>query len=282
VIYKLFLVLRKLGNKRKRTSALNRALAKLVLDEIAVPASNYKAWDNPRTPKTGGTGGREAKGETLLTSCMYTPPQVAEEFRQLRNRLFPGIAGHKLKTIAVCKANAGEGSSTVACHLAIAFANDPRMRVILVDSDLRHPGLHILLGASQENGLYEILTEGPTTTKERVKKTVIHNLYVITSGTPLSLHSMIFTPQVFTEVLETLKTDFSMVLVDTPSILAEDTALAVAAQCDGVILVVQAEQTRWEIAQEAQLRLQRAGAKCLGVVLNRRTYPIPEFLYKRL
>lgn len=282
MIHRLFLALRKVGNKRKRASALNSALAELVLDETAVPASSYKAWGSPRTPKTAFAEDGIAKEDTPLTGYMYTPPQVVEEFRRLRDHLLLGNAGHELKTIAVCKANGGEGSSTVACHLAIAFANDPRMRVVLVDSDLRHPGLHTLLGVSQEKGLYEILTEGAATTKEQIKKTVLHNLCVITSGAPLSFQSIVFAPRVFTEVLETLKTDFSMVIVDTPPTLADDIALAVAAHCDGVILVVQAEQTRWEIAQEAQARLQRAGAKFLGVVLNRRTYPIPEFLYKRL
>jgi protein-tyrosine kinase len=282
VIHTIFLALRKVGNKRKRASALHSALAELVMDETAVPASSYKAWSSPMTQKTGFAGGCIAKGNTPLTGCMYTPPQVVEEFRHLCDRLLLGNHGHELKTIAICKANAGEGSSTVACHLAIALANDPRMRVVLVDSDLRHPGLHTLLGVSQENGLYEILTEGVATAKDQIKKTVLHNLCIITSGTPLSLQSIIFAPQVFTEILESLKTDFSMVIIDTPPTLADDTALAVAAQCDGVILVVQAEQTRWEVAQEAQVRLRRAGAKFLGVVLNRRTYPIPEFLYKRL
>jgi capsular exopolysaccharide synthesis family protein len=282
VIHKIFLALHKLGEKRKRVSALNSALAELVSDDTAVPSSSYKAWNNPGAQMPGDTEGYMTTGDTPPTGSMYTPPPVVEEFRQLRDRLLLGTAGHELKTIAVCKANAGEGSSTVACHLALAFANDPRMRVVLVDSDLRHPGLHTLLGVSQGNGLYETLSEGAATTKERIKKTAFHNLCVITSGAPLGLHSMIFAPRVFTEVLDTLKTDFSVVIVDTPPILADDTALAVAAQCDGAIFVVQAEQTRWEIAQEAQVRLHRAGVKFLGVVLNRCTHPIPAFLYKRL
>jgi capsular exopolysaccharide synthesis family protein len=282
VIHRIFLALRKAGSKRKRASALDSALADLVFDETAVPASSYKACDSPRTQKTAFAGGCIANEDTPLTSSIYTPPQVVEEFRQLRDRLMLSNDGQEPKTIAVCKANASEGTSTVACHLAIAFAHDPRVRVILVDSDLRHPGLHRLLGVSLENGLYEILTEGASTTKEQIKKTVLPNLCVITSGVPLSHQSIIFSSKVFTEVLETLKTDFSIVIVDTPPTLADDTALAVAARCDGVILVVQAEQTRWENAQEAQARLRRAGAKFLGVVLNRRTYPIPEFLYKRL
>ncbi len=73
-----------------------------------------------------------------------------------------------------------------------------------------------------------------------------------------------------------------MVIVDTAPVLVDTTAAAVASQCDGAILVVHAEQTRRKAAQEAQARLQQAGANVLGAVLNKRQFPIPEFLYKRL
>ena len=264
--------------------ALEKTYPLKLLGEEEPPASNRKAGRRTRGHgKTRFVLSRLIKRNTPRTGSVCVPSQVAEEFRTLRDRLLLSHAGHELKTIAVCKANGGEGSSTVACHLALAFANDPRMRVVLVDSDLHHPSLHAMLRVSQENGLYEILAEGAATTKERIKKTMLHNLYVITSGDPLSLPSISFDPRIFTEVLENLKTEFSIVLIDTPPTLADDcTALAMAAQCDGVILVVQAEQTRWKVAQEAQAQLRRAGAKFLGVVLNKRIYPIPEFLYKRL
>ena len=73
-----------------------------------------------------------------------------------------------------------------------------------------------------------------------------------------------------------------MVIVDTSAVLADATAAVMAAQCDGTILVTQSEQTRREVAQEAQARLNTAGATILGAVLNQRRYPIPDFLYKRL
>lgn len=203
-----------------------------------------------------------------------------EEFQQLRENLMLRRAAQELKTIAVCKANAGEGSSRVACHLAIAFTSDPRARIVLVDSDLRHPGLHALLQVSQENGLYETLIEGAATTKDRIKKTGLPNLSIITSGTPPDAHPA--PPLLSVDILQILKEQFSVVVVDTSPVLADAAAVGVAAQCDGAILVLQAEQTRWEVAREAQARLQRAGANLLGVVLNRRKYPIPESLYKRL
>ncbi len=77
-----------------------------------------------------------------------------QAFRQLRDSLLLRSEGGGLRTLAVCKANAGEGSSRVACHLAMAFASDPRVRVALVDSDFHHPELHAYLRVQQANGLY--------------------------------------------------------------------------------------------------------------------------------
>lgn len=220
------------------------------------------------------------RSATRYESLTHLLLDDVEEFQQLRENLMLRQAGQELKTLAVCKANAGEGSSRIACHLAIAFTSDPRARVVLVDSDLRHPGLHALLQVSQENGLYETLLEGAATTKDRIKKTGLPGLSVITSGTPPAAHPA---PQTLSaDILQILKEQFSVIIVDTPPVLADPAAVGVAAQCDGAILVLQAEHTRWEVAREAQARLQRAGVNLLGVVLNRRKYPIPEFLYKRL
>jgi protein-tyrosine kinase len=266
VIQTILAALRR-GDTQQRAPARSREPAACLADGMAGPRC---LW------------GRRAQGPSARPDRPGLPPRLAEEFGQLRDRLLCSHAGQTLKTIAVCKATAGEGSSTVASQLARAFASVPRMRVVVVDSDCRHPGVHALLGVHQDKGLAEVLAEGATTTKERLQKTRWPNLYVLTNGAARSGQAILCAPHVFSEVLETLKAEFSVVLIDTPPTLAEETALAVAAQCDGVLLVVQAERTRWEVAQEAHARLRRAGAKVLGVVLNRRTYPIPEFLYKRL
>lgn len=203
-------------------------------------------------------------------------------FRELRDQLLLRSQGEELRTLAVCKAHAGEGSSRVACHLAIAFASDPRARVALVDGDFQHPGLHEYLRVSQANGLYETLHDGADTVKERLKATALPNLTVVTSGALPASPALPIDSLDVGRVLQRLLCQFSMVIVDTAPVLAETTVAAMAAQCNGAILVVQAEQTRREVVQEAQARLQQAGANILGVVLNKRQFPIPEFLYQRL
>ncbi len=184
--------------------------------------------------------------------------------------------------MAVCKAHPGEGSSRVACHLAMAFASDPRVRVALVDGDFYHPGLHEYLQVRRANGLYDTLHDGADTVKERIKITSMPNLAVVTSGEPPTSSAFPVDPLDVGRILQRLLSQFSTVVVDTAPVLVDATAAAVASQCDGAILVVHAEHTRREAAQEAQARLQQAGANVLGAVLNQRQFPIPEFLYRRL
>ena len=72
------------------------------------------------------------------------------------------------------------------------------------------------------------------------------------------------------------------IIFSCPPVNAYNDAAALAGMVDGVVLVIQAEKTRWEVAQSAKDRLEKAGANILGVVLNDRRHHIPEWIYKRL
>ena len=75
---------------------------------------------------------------------------------------------------------------------------------------------------------------------------------------------------------------FDFVLVDCPALEASPVALRWAAEVDGVVMVVQAGSTRIDQIESAQRLLQSSAGKLKGMILNRRTYPIPRFLYKIL
>lgn len=83
-------------------------------------------------------------------------------------------------------------------------------------------------------------------------------------------------------LLETLRANYSLVLIDGPSVLATADTLFLAPLVDGVVFVVEAGKTRRQVVSLAQERLQHAGAKTLGVVLNRRRFYIPRWIYRRI
>jgi Mrp family chromosome partitioning ATPase len=72
------------------------------------------------------------------------------------------------------------------------------------------------------------------------------------------------------------------VLINFPPVNLNNDAISMAGLMGGVVMVVEADKTRWEVAQRAKRRLEDDGGKILGVILNRRTMHIPEWLYRML
>ena len=86
----------------------------------------------------------------------------------------------------------------------------------------------------------------------------------------------------FKNTMDTLRDRFDLVLLDPPPALASAEAFALSSQADVVVLVVESELTRWQVAQVIKERVELRGGKISGVVLNKRRYHIPQFIYKRL
>ena len=85
--------------------------------------------------------------------------------------------------------------------------------------------------------------------------------------------------QYFHPSFAVMREQFDFTLLDAPPITLSPESASLARWTDGVLLVVQAGKTRWEVVQQAKARLEQGGAKVLGVVLNRRKFVIPDFLY---
>ncbi len=83
-------------------------------------------------------------------------------------------------------------------------------------------------------------------------------------------------------IFEDLKQEFDLILIDSPSGDVSTDAFALSPKVDGVILIVEAENTRWPVANDVKERIIKHGGNVLGVILNKRKYYIPEFIYKRL
>jgi Mrp family chromosome partitioning ATPase len=79
---------------------------------------------------------------------------------------------------------------------------------------------------------------------------------------------------------ENLRQQFELVLIDSPSLAASPDGIAISRRVDGVVLVVEAEKTRWPVAENLKEQIRRNGGNILGVVFNKRRFYIPEFLYK--
>jgi Mrp family chromosome partitioning ATPase len=108
---------------------------------------------------------------------------------------------------------------------------------------------------------------------QRTKVWRLEEAYSDSGVIPVKLHR---------EVLDLLRTRFGYVLVDCPSLRASAAALPMAGLSDGALLVVGAGEARRDQVEQAQRLLEGASCQLLGLILNKRTYPVPRFLYQRL
>ena len=123
---------------------------------------------------------------------------------------------------------------------------------------------------------------GRAVVSEVIKKTTITNLSAITCGTrstnPVSLLESDRLPL----IIEQLKPLADWVLFDAPPVIACNDARTLAARMEGVIMVIEAEKTRWEVFNSASQRMESSAAKILGAVLNKRQMYIPDWAYNKL
>lgn len=184
------------------------------------------------------------------------------------------------RTIAVTSSHSGEGVSTVSVYLASVLHQQFSGRVLLIDAKFQNPSLHTNLGARLCPGLADILTNKHCFATAFQKTTMV-DLDFLSAGED-QIDFRWVERSAFAKLLQALKQKYDFVVIDTPPLWNGAAAGNLETLTDGVILVIEAEGVRWEVAQRAKRRLEKTNANILGVVLNKRRYHIPEWLYAKL
>ncbi|MBN2357395.1 CpsD/CapB family tyrosine-protein kinase [candidate division KSB1 bacterium] len=153
--------------------------------------------------------------------------------------------------------------------------------ILLIDGNLHQPSLHKYFGLNVEDGLAEIV-EGHADWHRLAKNVRQSDLKIITAGRVRGNPADVIASDTLRLLLKQWRQEFRYVIIDSPAVLNFVDALTLAAMADGVILVVRAGATRWEIAQSAKRKLVMAHANLLGVALNRHKLTIPDNYYQRL
>jgi capsular exopolysaccharide synthesis family protein len=108
------------------------------------------------------------------------------------------------------------------------------------------------------------------------------NLYVITNDGHFSTSTSFFESEWFATFLQKMRDSYDYVIIDSPPVTSFADAQIIGPRVDGVILILEAGKTRRQVALKAKTEIEAAGGKLLGVVLNKRKYYIPKWIYKRL
>ena len=201
-------------------------------------------------------------------------------FRRLWASLF--YSGRAGGSVVICSPGMGEGASTVACGLALAGSEPTEVaRVALVDFNIRRPAIHEILRLAPSPGIAEIITDklDPASVAQRINP----GLDVFTAGQVDRISALdILRGDGAATLIRSLGEKYDYVLIDTAAANHFPDAQILAAVAKDVVVVVRAEHTPREAAAVANKRLCAAGASVVGMVLNMRTYPIPQFLYRRM
>lgn len=192
--------------------------------------------------------------------------------------LLPSMAS---RVVQFQSAQIGEGTSTLVRELAMAAAFKLKKSVLLLDLNQKRPNQCNYFNKSSELS-WKDSPDGHITFNEngsRVKDTSLYVTQLPSDVTPASIIGEL--PRIET-FIEGLKKEFDLILIDSPSATSCAECLMLTPKVDGVILVVEAEKTRWQTVDKIKANIQAHEGKILGVVLNKRRYPIPNFIYNRI
>jgi capsular exopolysaccharide synthesis family protein len=190
----------------------------------------------------------------------------AEAFRSLRATLRFGGPGDLPRSVTMTGATGEEGTTTIACNLAIALA-ESGARVVLVDADLRRPRVGDYLGIGETAGLTNVLSEGADVT-EVLRPWGSGSLSVLPSGPIPDNPGELLATRRFGEVLRRLEGQADIVIFDAPPLLAVSDAAVLARGCAGAVVITRYARTREDQVVQAAERLTAVRARLLGTVLN--------------
>ncbi|KPK36923.1 MAG: hypothetical protein AMK70_00610 [Nitrospira bacterium SG8_35_1] len=200
------------------------------------------------------------------------------EFNKLKNNIFLMLKNQEsMKSILIVSSHYNEGSSSVARNLSRVIAEESHQKVLMVDlrfdvalskhSKVRHPGLSDY-----------ILNDYPL--ESVMMQTNIQNLFLLSPGRAECNPLSIITSPKFSELMDEVKKKTSCIIIDAPPVQYCPESTVLASKVDKVILIVQAEKTKREVALDTKRKLEAVHANILGIVFNKKKHYIPHSIYK--
>jgi polysaccharide biosynthesis transport protein len=250
----------------RKINAPGDAQVYLDLPELGVIPSDETAlpWRVP--------DGHESDGPELAT-WKRKPSLIAECARTtLTSILLPNEEGVRPQVVVLTSPSPGDGKTTVTSNLSIAMA-EIGYNVLLVDGDLRRPRLHKVFGVANSWGLCDVLwADTPFETvpiSHLVRETEVTGLSLLPAGSCVNAtpSNLFYSPRM-PRLLERLRKEFDMVMIDAPPLIHLADARLLGRNADGVILVIRAGQTTTESALLASQRFAEDGTRVLGTILN--------------
>ncbi|MCY8908213.1 CpsD/CapB family tyrosine-protein kinase [Bacillus atrophaeus] len=217
---------------------------------------------------------KKAKRGLAQISVLQNKSLVAEQYRTIRTNIAFSSVQTNLRSILVTSSVPGEGKSFSAANLAAVFAQQEK-KVLLVDADLRKPTIHETFQLENVTGLTNVLVE-TCSLSETVQQTPIDNLYILTSGPTPPNPAELLSSKAMGDLILDIYDQYSLVIFDSPPLLAVADGQILANQTDGSVLVVLSGKTKIDTVQKAKDALEQSKAKLLGALLNKKKLKKPD------
>jgi polysaccharide biosynthesis transport protein len=215
-----------------------------------------------------------------VLASTHVPHEFGEAFRALRTSLVSKYPAEGTKIMSVTSAQPLEGKTTTAVNIAMALAYGGA-RVLLIDADMRRPGMHRPLRLTNERGLSQVLI-GQARVRDVIQRSVDPNLLAITAGhTPPNPSELLGSERMKTLLTNLSHGPFDWIVIDTPPVLAVTDAVILAPLVSGVTFVVGAEMTRRRLAERAVEMVMQTHPKFAGAVLNKVDFAKNKYYYSR-
>jgi capsular exopolysaccharide synthesis family protein len=206
-------------------------------------------------------------GEVHARLLMLHEPRATgcEQYRTLRTQLFHAAERELTQVIVVTSATAGEGKTATTLNLALAIAQSPNRRVLVIDGDLRRPDVAKYLAQKPFSGFAEVLND-KTGLFDAITRLADHELYLLPVRHNTANPTELLSGKRFQETLHELRQHFDFILIDSPPVKPYADTQLLANHADAVLFVVRFGFASYEVVEEAVQAL--ADQRVLGVVLN--------------
>ena len=202
-----------------------------------------------------------------------------DAFLDLEQRLKAAAAGGA-PAVGFVSCASGEGTTTVA-YRAEGASGGGRQARAPGGREPPTPSLHERLQRPREAGLVEVLQQG-LPPDEALPPAATPGLRLLTGGRRAETPALAFASPGLAPLVAWAKGAYDFVVLDTAPVGPYPETPGLCARLDAVVLVLEAERTRWEVARLAKARLEEAGGRLVGAILNKRRFHIPKHLYDLL
>lgn len=201
-----------------------------------------------------------------LVTLTHSKSVAAEAYRTLRTNIQFSSYDQEVRVITVTSSRPAEGKSTVACNMAITFAENGK-KVLLVDTDLRRPTVHKKFKLPNSLGIVNVIMNMELL-HEVVHHDVTEGLDIITSGVIPPNPSELLGSRKFQRFIDEMRDQYDTIILDSPPLLAVTDAQVLTTLSDGTVVVAQHGVTKKDEISQAKDLLEKVKGNILGVVLS--------------